>query len=352
MARFDPRLLDDIRDRLPISSVVGSRVTWDRRKTNPGRGDFWACCPIHGERSPSFHCEDQKGRYHCFGCGISGDVFRFLQEVDGVSFPRAVEMAAQLAGVPMPGAREETAAEKAERDRRAAELERKKQRDADRAAREDERKLATAAGIWRSTQPLAGTLAEIYLRSRGIAAAMFVDEPNLRFHPALPYPGDGKHPALVARVQRADGTGCGVWRIYLAPDGRGKADVENAKLGLGNVRGGAVRLGGEGTTIGIAEGVETALAAREMDRRHPIWAGLSTSGMQTFEPPEFVKRVLIYPDGDSPRWRDGEVKGPPGIRAAILLRDRLSGAGMPVSIVEPPVGGDYLDILKAMKALA
>ncbi len=346
MAKFDQHLLDDIRDRLPISEVVGSRVTWDRKKTNSSRGDYWACCPAHGEKSPSFHCEDQKGRYHCFGCGISGDIFGFLMEVDGLSFPRAVEACAQMAGIPMPGAREETAAEKEKRRRRSAELERKKQADIARAARESEGKLATAAGIWKSTLPLAGSLAEVYLRSRGLTIG---DEPNLRFHPSLPYPNAGKHPALVARVQRADGAGCGVWRIFLAPDGRGKADVENAKLGLGNVRGGAVRLGGEGATIGIAEGVETAMAAREMDRRHPIWAGLSTSGMQSFDPPAFVRRVLVYPDGDSPRWKDGEVKGAPGLHAATTLRFRLVDDGFPCAIVEPPVGGDYLDILKATK---
>ena len=53
-------------------------------------------------RSPSFHCEDKKGRYHCFGCGVSGDHFRFLTELDGMSFPEAVERIAEMAGVPMP----------------------------------------------------------------------------------------------------------------------------------------------------------------------------------------------------------------------------------------------------------
>ena len=59
-------------------------------------------------RRPSFHCEDRKGRYHCFGCGVSGDHFRFLTELDGLSFPEAVERIAGMAGVPMP-ARDERA---------------------------------------------------------------------------------------------------------------------------------------------------------------------------------------------------------------------------------------------------
>ncbi|MCB8838619.1 DNA primase [Aurantimonas sp. VKM B-3413] len=100
--RFPPSFLDEIRDRIPISDVIGRRVTWDRRKTQPGRGDYWACCPFHGEKSPSFHCEDQKGRYHCFGCGVSGDHFRFLTELEGLAFPEAVERLAAEAGLAMP----------------------------------------------------------------------------------------------------------------------------------------------------------------------------------------------------------------------------------------------------------
>ena len=68
------------------------------------RGDHWACCPFHGEKSPSFHCEDRKGRYHCFGCGVTGDHFRFLVELDGLAFPEAVERVADMAGIALPAA--------------------------------------------------------------------------------------------------------------------------------------------------------------------------------------------------------------------------------------------------------
>lgn len=100
--RFSDQFLDEIRERLPISSVVGQFVAWDKRKSQPGRGDFWACCPFHGEKTPSFHADDRRGRYHCFGCGVSGDHFRFLTDKAGMSFPEAVEQLAQQAGVPMP----------------------------------------------------------------------------------------------------------------------------------------------------------------------------------------------------------------------------------------------------------
>ncbi|MGA7269304.1 MAG: DNA primase [Aestuariivirga sp.] len=100
--RFPPSFLDDIRSRVAISSVVGRKVQWDRRKTNAGKGDYWACCPFHGEKSPSFHVEDKKGRYHCFGCKASGDIFTFLVEKEGLSFPEAVERLAMEAGLAMP----------------------------------------------------------------------------------------------------------------------------------------------------------------------------------------------------------------------------------------------------------
>ncbi|MEO7223126.1 MAG: DNA primase, partial [Devosia sp.] len=100
--RFSDSFLDEIRQRLPISQVVGEHVIWDKRKSQPGRGDFWACCPFHGEKTPSFHADDRKGIYHCFGCQKTGDHFRFLTEKAGMSFPEAVEKLAGMAGVPMP----------------------------------------------------------------------------------------------------------------------------------------------------------------------------------------------------------------------------------------------------------
>ena len=93
--KFPDSFLDDIRDRLRISDVIGQRVTFDKKKTNAAKGDHWACCPFHGEKTPSFHCEDSKGRYYCFSCQASGDHFRFLTELDGISFPEAVEQLAQ-----------------------------------------------------------------------------------------------------------------------------------------------------------------------------------------------------------------------------------------------------------------
>ncbi|MBE7732342.1 DNA primase [Devosia faecipullorum] len=112
--RFTDQFLDEIRQRLPITQVVGEHVLWDKRKSQPGKGDMWACCPFHAEKSPSFHADDRRGIYHCFGCGASGDHFRFLTEKAGMSFPEAVEKLAGMAGVPMPARDERSERREAE----------------------------------------------------------------------------------------------------------------------------------------------------------------------------------------------------------------------------------------------
>jgi DNA primase len=105
--RFPPQFLDQVRNRVNVSSVIGRHVQWDRRKTNAGKGDFWACCPFHTEKSPSFHADDRKGRYHCFGCKASGDIFTFLVEKQGMRFGEAVEQLAAEAGIAVPELTEE-----------------------------------------------------------------------------------------------------------------------------------------------------------------------------------------------------------------------------------------------------
>ncbi len=100
--RFPPDFLNELRTRLPISTVIGKRVDFDPRKSKPSRGDFWCCCPFHGEKTPSFHCDDRKGRYYCFGCGVSGDIFTFLCELDGLHFSESVERLADFVGMKLP----------------------------------------------------------------------------------------------------------------------------------------------------------------------------------------------------------------------------------------------------------
>ncbi len=97
-----PGFLDEIRNRVPISRVIGKKVVWDLRKSNQARGDWWAPCPFHQEKSASFHCDDQKGYYYCFGCHAKGDAISFLREADGMEFMEAVKLLAAEAGLTMP----------------------------------------------------------------------------------------------------------------------------------------------------------------------------------------------------------------------------------------------------------
>ena len=95
--RYSPALLDDIRARLPVSSVVGRTVALKRQ------GREWAgLSPFKSERTPSFFVNDQKGFFHCFASGEHGDIFGFLMKTEGVPFPEAVERLAAEAGVTLP----------------------------------------------------------------------------------------------------------------------------------------------------------------------------------------------------------------------------------------------------------
>ncbi|MEL6519799.1 MAG: DNA primase [Pseudomonadota bacterium] len=109
-----PGFLDELRSRLSLSDVVGRKVVWDSRKSNQAKGDMWAPCPFHQEKTASFHVDDRKGFYYCFGCHAKGDAIGFVRETENVSFMEAVEILAGEAGLQMP-ARDPRAQEKADR---------------------------------------------------------------------------------------------------------------------------------------------------------------------------------------------------------------------------------------------
>lgn len=111
-----PRFLDDIRNRLTLSEIIGRRISVKRA----GR-ESKACCPFHNEKSPSFTINDDKQFYHCFGCGAHGDVIGFVMQHDNLSFMDAVETLALDAGLQMPKP-DPMAAKKAEKQRGLHEL--------------------------------------------------------------------------------------------------------------------------------------------------------------------------------------------------------------------------------------
>jgi DNA primase len=145
-----PGFLDDLRTRASLSQVVGRKVIWDTRKSNQGKGDMWAPCPFHHEKSASFHVDDQKGFYYCFGCQAKGDAISFVRETENVGFMDAVRILADEVGMPMP-AQDPKAQEKSDRRTQLAEV------------------MEQAVKFFRlQLQTAAGTDARSYLDKRGL----------------------------------------------------------------------------------------------------------------------------------------------------------------------------------------
>tara|TARA_R110000796_G_scaffold65477_3_gene151222 strand:- start:4081 stop:4962 length:882 start_codon:yes stop_codon:yes gene_type:complete len=206
-----------------------------------------------------------------------------------------------------------------------------KQRERDRKA-EAGKRSRQAQAVWAETQPITGTIAEIYLRGRGITCAL---GDTLRFHPAAWHGATAKRiPALVARIEGSDGFA--IHRTYLQSDGHGKANIAPAKVMLGAMAGGAVRLTEGVGPLVVAEGIETALSLSSGLLGHPatIWAALSTSGMCGLRLPALPGRLTIAADGDAA-----------GRKAAHGLAYRASAVGWAVSLLTAPDGRDWNDIL-------
>ncbi len=100
-----PGFLDELRARIPLGALIGRRV----RLTRAGR-ELKGLCPFHAEKTPSFHVVEDKGFFHCFGCGAHGDAIGFLMRADGLSFMEAVERLAAEAGLAVPRPNPEVAA--------------------------------------------------------------------------------------------------------------------------------------------------------------------------------------------------------------------------------------------------
>lgn len=94
MPRVKQSDIEQLKDRVDIVEVIGSYISL---KT-AGPGSFKGLCPFHGEKTPSFHVRSSPAFYHCFGCGVGGDVFKFVQEMEKIGFGEAIEKLAQRSG--------------------------------------------------------------------------------------------------------------------------------------------------------------------------------------------------------------------------------------------------------------
>lgn len=193
-----------------------------------------------------------------------------------------------------------------------------------------QKKAAQAETCWNEAQPISGTPAETYLRSRGITGDL---PETLRFHPDCWHAGSAKRlPAMVARID--GGERFAVHRTYLTASGL-KADVSPAKAMLGGVKGGAVRLGGSVGPLVVGEGIESVLSVLSvLSQTGTSWAALSTSGLMAVNLPEYPHDLIVAIDGDKP----GRVAGD-------CLARRAAASGWKVSIADPGDGKDFNDLL-------
>jgi Toprim domain len=182
-----------------------------------------------------------------------------------------------------------------------------------------------ARRLFASAKPIAGTLAAIYLRHRGIAVAG--DLPALRFHPTCFYrahEGAPREtwPALLAAVTDAEGVVTGVLRTWLARDGSGKAPLATPRRSLGHLLGSGARFGKATDVLAAGEGLETMLSLRVVLPALPVVAALSATHLAAFVPPSGLRRLYIARDNDRVGRRAAEMLGArahaDGIEALVL----------------------------------
>lgn len=196
--------------------------------------------------------------------------------------------------------------------------------------------MEAARRLYAGAQPLKGTLAETYLRARGIDTD-FIATP-LRFHPRLLYRG-GKaarsFPGLVAAVTDAHGCVTGVQRLFLDPKHPRKADVEDPRRSLGHLLGNGVRFGGVSIVLAAGEGIETMLSLSTVIPNLPVVAASSAAHLAAFNLPANLTRFYIARDNDAAgRW------------AAARLEIRAIEMGIPSILHLIPILKDFNDDLR------
>lgn len=354
--RIEQGRIDRLRVDVSLTALVGQHVKLRRS----GR-EMKGLCPFHREKSPSFGVVEEHGFFHCFGCGAHGDAIALLMQLGHMEFPAAVE--SLLATDPYA---ESAAASFGRRFREsAAEYAAKgtARWDTDAEARAA---AAKADAIFHNAAPAKGTLAEAYLRKRSISTVVL--PPCARFA-TMPYwhtwkgssrPSNlGDHPALLLAVEDASGV-TAIQIIYLAadatklclPDRDNPGEFLPAKKSKGSLGFGAVRLSRTGGAIlGLAEGGETGLAAKQIFSL-PVWATLGHSrfaaalraggpspGARVVTLPRDVDTIILFAD----RARDRSVDA-----KALQAAESLEWQGYTVDIqAPPPEFKDWNDVLKA-----
>lgn len=341
-------LSDEVKARVSLRAIVEQTVTWDTRKTNLKRGDYWAPCPFHGEKTPSFHVTEPKGhggQFFCFGCNAKGSVIDYLMARDGITFTAAVRALADHGGIDRTADPARIARFKAESEAR--------QRQAENEAQElAERGISKAFRIWKAAYENHPGLIAYLEQGRGInVAAIGGLPPTLRYHPDLPcYEGDDngnprvvhRGPAMVGFIGRKRLVGVHLTWIDPFDPARGRARFADGtkvpkkfKGRTGEIWGQPVVLSKPYCPLVVAgEGIETTLAVfsatrlKNPDFKARIEAALSLNALCGPEAKTGAARGRSartgkplpspVPDLDSPRpgWLP-----PEGVTRATILAD-------------------------------
>ena len=277
---------------------MGVDPKWLRNKHQP--------CPFCGGVDRyRFDDKDGRGTYFCSQCG-AGNGISFVMNWKGCNYMEAIKLIESIIG----GSRLEV-----RRRSDPVTLEREAPIMPDTSAIANRTR-----GLWAKGQELNGTdVASRYLKSRCIALKAWPNE-ALRWVQGIPYWLDtelvGYFSAMLARFVSPDERDQVIQRTYLEEPGRKARVDECRKLTPGPIPvGGAVRLGSAAEVMGVAEGVETALAASLLNSGMPVWATLTTINMIKFEPPAVCRKLVIF--GDKDEKNAGQV-------AAYSLAQRLT----------------------------
>jgi P4 family phage/plasmid primase-like protien len=303
-----------------VAGLRSAAAAWVPRLYPNGRrvGDQWRLANIRGDaprRNGSCVIElrgPNAGDWHDFETGDGGGPINAVEYASGLTGAALFEHAASIAGH-LPTTPRTPAAPG--RKNAAQEIE----------------------FILRHAAPIAGTRAETYLRQRGLEV---LDDADLRFHPSLTHwDTRAGYPALIGIIRDRAGAIIGVHRTYLDPEEPAKAKIDKPKMMLGQASGGAVRLGEAVASLPLilCEGIETGLALRHLTPRRPVWATLSTKGLERVQIPDDVAEVVVFADHD---------ESGAGMRAAQRAAQRLKAEGRRVTVAAPPdAGADANDLL-------